>query len=126
MVEPKTTFVNIIPVKSEHTKIVTKAIATTMKKLNPEFRKTMTHDNGTELANHIWLSNKTGMDIYFANPYSSWKRGTNENTNGLIRWFFPKETDFSTITNRQLKQAQNNLNNQPRKVLGYKTPNDMM
>ena len=66
------------------------------------------------------------MDIYFANPYSSWERGTNENTKGLIRWFFPKETDFSTITKRQLQQAQNNLNDRPRKVFGYKTPNDMM
>ena len=126
VVERKTRFVYIIPVKSKHTKIVTKAIATTMKKLNPEFRKTMTHDNGTEMANHKWLTNKTGMEVYFANPYSSWERGTNENTNGLIRRFFPKGTDFSTITNRQLKQAQNNLNNRPRKILGYKTPNEMM
>ena len=126
IVERKTRFVYIIPVQSKHTKIVTKAIATTMKKLNPEFRKTMTHDNGTEMANHKWLTNKTGMEIYFANPYSSWERGTNENTNGLIRRFFPKGTDFSTITKKQLMSAQNNLNNRPRKVLGYKTPNEMM
>lgn len=126
VVERKTRFVYIIPVQSKHTKIVTKAIAITMKKLNPEFRKTMTHDNGTEMANHKWLTNKTGMEIYFANPYSSWERGTNENTNGLIRRFFPKGTDFSTITKKQLMSAQNNLNNRPRKVLGYKTPNEMM
>jgi len=126
VVERKTRFVYIIPIQSKHTKIVTKAIATTMKKLNPEFRKTMTHDNGTEMANHKWLTNKTGMEIYFANPYSSWERGTNENTNGLIRRFFPKGTDFSTITKKQLMSAQNNLNNRPRKVLGYKTPNEMM
>jgi len=126
VVERKTRFVYIIPVQSKHTKIVTKAIATIMKKLNPEFRKTMTHDNGTEMANHKWLTNKTGMEIYFANPYSSWERGTNENTNGLIRRFFPKGTDFSTVTKKQLMSAQNNLNNRPRKVLGYKTPNEMM
>lgn len=126
IVERKTRFVYIIPVKSKHTKIVTKAIATTMKKLEPELRKTMTHDNGTEMANHKWLTNKTGLDIYFANPYSSWERGTNENTNGLIRRFFPKGTDFSKVTRKQLTQAQNNLNNRPRKVLGYKTPNEMM
>ena len=126
LVERKTRYVCIIQVKSRHTKIVTKAIAQTMKKLNPEFRKTMTHDNGTEMANHKWLTNQTGMDIYFANPYSSWERGTNENTNGLIRRFFPKGTDFNNVTKKQLTQAQNNLNNRPRKVLGYKTPNEMM
>ena len=78
------------------------------------------------MANHKWLTNKTGLDIYFAHPYSSWERGTNENTNGLIRRFFPKGTDFSKINDNQLKMAQNNLNNRPKKVLGYKTPNEMM
>lgn len=126
VVERKTRFVYIIQIKSRHSKIVTKAIANTMKKLNPELRKTMTHDNGTEMANHKWLTNKTGMDIYFANPYSSWERGTNENTNGLIRRFFPKGTDFSKVTKKQLTYAQNNLNNRPRKILNYKTPNEMM
>ena len=78
------------------------------------------------MANHKWLTNNTGMDIYFANPYSSWERGTNENTNGLIRRFFPKGTDFNAITNKQLKQAELKLNNRPRKVLGYKTPQEKM
>lgn len=126
IVERKTRFVYIIPIKSRHTNVVTRAIAKTIKKLNIELRKSMTHDNGLEMANHKWLSKKTGMDIYFAHPYSSWERGTNENTNGLIRRFFPKGTDFSKVTFKQLKQAQNNLNNRPRKVLGYKTPNEMM
>ena len=76
------------------------------------------------MTNHKWLAHKTGMKIYFANPYSSWERGTNENTNGLIRRFFPKGTDFNLITNEQLKTAQTILNNRPRKVLGYKTPNE--
>ena len=126
VVERKTRFVYIIPIKSRHTKVVTKAIAKTIKNLNPELRKSMTHDNGLEMANHKWLTSKTGMDIFFAHPYSSWERGTNENTNGLIRRFFPKGTDFSKVTLKQLKEAQNNLNNRPRKVLGYKTPNEMM
>jgi IS30 family transposase len=126
IVERKTRFVYIIPIKSRHTKTVTKAIAVTMQNLNPDLKKTMTHDNGTEMANHKWLTEKTGIQIYFANPYSSWERGTNENTNGLIRRFFPKGTDFSRISKSQLLYAQNNLNNRPRKVLGYKTPNEMM
>lgn len=126
LVERKTRFVFIVPINSRQSKTVTKAIATTMKNLNPELRKTMTHDNGTEMANHKWLTEKTGMDVYFANPYSSWERGTNENTNGLIRRFFPKGTDFSKVSKSQLIKAQNNLNNRPRKVLGYKTPHEMM
>ncbi len=66
------------------------------------------------------------LHIYFAHPYSPWERGTNENTNGLIRRYFPKKTDFNTITEQQLKQAQNRLNNRPRKVLKYKTPAYML
>jgi IS30 family transposase len=66
------------------------------------------------------------MSISHQAIYSSWERGTNENTNGLIRRFFPKGTDFSKINIKQLKNAQNNLNNRPRKELGYKTPNEMM
>ena len=85
----------------------------------------MTYNNGMEMANHKWLSEKTGMAIYFAHPYSSWERGTNENTNGLIRRFLPKGTDFNTITTEELKRIENNLNNRPRKVLGFKTPNEM-
>jgi IS30 family transposase len=126
LVERKTRFVYIIPLKSKTSKNVTYEIAKKMNRLKPEFRRTMTHDNGMEMANHKWLENKTGMNIYFANPYSSWERGTNENTNGLIRRFFPKKTDFSKITKEELLKAQNNLNNRPRKVLGYLTPNEMM
>ncbi|KPM32685.1 integrase catalytic subunit [Croceitalea dokdonensis DOKDO 023] len=82
----------------------------------------MTYDNGTEMADHKWLSESTKMDIYFANPYASWERGTNENTNGLIRRFLPKKTDFGTINEKQLKTIEQKLNNRPRKVLGYRTP----
>src|SRR5690606_34804078 len=88
-------------------------------------RKTMTYDNGIEMANHKWLTKKTGMDIYFAHPYSSWERGTNENTNGLIRRFLPKGTDFNKISAQRLKEIENILNNRPRKVLGFRTPNEM-
>lgn len=77
------------------------------------------------MANHKWLTKETGMTIYFAHPYSSYERGTNENTNGLIRRFLPKGTDFNTVSYEQLKAIENNLNNRPRKVLGYRTPNQM-
>jgi len=78
-----------------------------------------------EMAEHKQFTNHTNMPVYFAHPYSSWERGTNENTNGLIRRFFPKGTDFKKITEKQLKVVQNKLNNRPRKVLGYKTPNEV-
>ena len=66
------------------------------------------------------------MQIYFAHPYSSWERGTNENTNGLIRRYLPKGTNFNTIDEKQLRIIQDKLNNRPRKILGFKTPQEMM
>ena len=126
IVERKTRFTFIVKIENRKSKTVTQQFANIMNKM-PEFiRKTMTYDNGMEMANHKWLTQKTGMDIFFANPYSSWERGTNENTNGLIRRFFPKGTDFNKISIEQLKQAETALNNRPRKVLGYKTPNEMI
>ena len=88
------------------------------------FRRSMTYDNGTEMANHEQISKQLGMSIYFAHPYSSWERGTNENTNGLVRRFLPKKTDFRTISKEQLKGIENWLNDRPRKVLGYLTPRE--
>lgn len=85
----------------------------------------MTYDNGTVMAQHKLLSEQTGMDIYFAHPYSSWERGTNENTNGLIRRFYPKKTNFNNVSKTELTNLQNRLNNRPRKVLGYYTPKEM-
>lgn len=125
-VERKTRYTFIIKIDNRKSKTVTEAFAITLNTLPENIRKSMTYDNGMEMANHQWLAEQTGIDIYFAHPYSSWERGTNENTNGLIRRFFPKGTDFNTITLEQLKHAQDRLNNRPRKVLGYKTPNQMM
>ena len=126
VVERKTRYTFIMKIDNRKSKTVTKAFANSLNTLPKNIRKSMTYDNGIEMANHKWLSNNTGMDIYFAHPYSSWERGTNENTNGLIRRFFPKGTDFNNITLKQLKDAQYNLNNRPRKVLGYKTPTEKM
>lgn len=125
-VERKTRYTFIMKIDNRKSKTVTKAFACTLNTLPKDIRKSMTYDNGMEMANHQWLADKTGIDIYFAHPYSSWERGTNENTNGLIRRFFPKGTDFNLVTNEKLKQAETSLNNRPRKVLGYKTPNECM
>ena len=126
LVERKTRYTIVMKIQNRKSKTVTKEFANSLNSLSKIFRKSMTYDNGIEMANHKWLANQTGINIYFAHPYSSWERGTNENTNGLIRRFFPKGTDFNQITLKQLKDAQNNLNDRPRKVLGFKTPNEKM
>lgn len=125
IVDRKTRYIIIVKIPNRKSKTVTQEFAKHLNKQPKYLRKTMTYDNGIEMANHKWLSENTGMDIYFAHPYSSWERGTNENTNGLIRRFLPKGTDFNTITTEELKQIENNLNNRPRKVLGFKTPNEI-
>jgi IS30 family transposase len=87
---------------------------------------TLTYDNGCEMSRHAALTKKFGIRVYFAHPYSSWERGLNENTNGLIRQFFPKKTDFSTITDAEVERVQNLLNHRPRKTLGYLTPHEVL
>lgn len=126
LVERKTRFVYIVKLKNRKSETVTKAFKKSINRLESEFRKTLTYDNGMEMANHKWFTKHTGAVVYFAHPYSSWERGTNENTNGLIRRFFPKNTDFNKITENQLKEVENMLNNRPRKVLGYYTANEIM
>lgn len=87
-----------------------------------EMRKTLTVDNGKEFARFKELENQTGLTVYFADPYSAWQRGTNENTNGLLRQYFPKGTDFRNVTAEELASAVKNLNHRPRKCLGYQSP----
>jgi len=88
--------------------------------------KSITSDNGSEFAKHSEISQETNIKWYFCDPYSSWQRGLNENTNGLIRDIYPKRTDFRWITDDELLRWQNNLNNRPRKTLNYATPTDEM
>lgn len=86
---------------------------------------TLTSDNGREFAEFEAIENKLTAEFYFANPYHSWERGVNENTNGLVRQYFPKQTDFATISDKEVFQVVEKLNNRPRKTLGYKTPNEL-
>lgn len=126
LVERKTRFTHIVKLKNRQSKTVTSAFKKPLNKMDALFRKTMTYDNGMEMAEHKFFTKKTGMPVYFAHPYSSWERGTNENTNGLIRRYFPKKTDFNKITEPELKRVQDKLNNRPRKILGFLTPHEML
>ena len=126
IVERKTRFTLIIKLESKKAEEVAKKFSEILNKLNPIYKKTMTYDNGIEMARHEKITKNTGMKIYFAHPYSSWERGTNENTNGLIRRYLPKGTNFNEIDLKQLQNIQEKLNNRPRKIIGYKTPKEMM
>jgi len=90
-----------------------------------DLTRTITSDNGKEFADHQRIAEGLHTEIYFAHPYSSWERATNENTNGLIRQYFPKKRDFSTIKTDEIINAMRRLNNRPRKCLGFKTPNQV-
>ena len=88
--------------------------------------KTMTLDNGTEFALHDQIEKELKTPVYFAHPYSPWERGLNENTNGLIRKFYPKGTDFSEVSDEEILRVQNLINERPRKSLNYKTPKEVL
>ena len=101
---------------------VRKAFARELKSLPAQMKVSMTHDQGREMIQYQLITKETKMKVYFAHPHSPWERGTNENTNGLIRQFFPKGTDFSTVTKKELKYVQDLLNSRPRRTLSYQTP----
>jgi IS30 family transposase len=125
IVERTTRYVIMVKLKDRSTLEVRKAFAQEFKELPTYMRKTLTHDNGLEMASHKLFTADTQMKVYFAHPYSPWERGTNENTNMLIRDFFPKGTDFNTIPSGKIKNVQELLNNRPRKTLDWSTPNEV-
>jgi IS30 family transposase len=110
--------------KSKEATEVNQAIIDTLQDWTP-FLKTITSDNGKEFAQHQKVSQILEIDYYFAKPYHSWERGSNENMNGLIRQYFPKGMNFENITDIQVQNAEDKLNNRPRKRFGYKTPNEV-
>jgi IS30 family transposase len=124
LVERTTRTTILVPLKTKDALAVRKAFAKTVKRLPKETFLTLTHDRGTEMYEHELFTKETKVQVYFADPYSPWQRGTNENTNGLIRQFFPKGTDFNLVTARELKHVQKLLNERPRETLGWKTPKE--
>ena len=83
---------------------------------------TLTSDHGKEFASHEQIAEMLQLEFYFAHPYAAWERGTNENTNGLLRQYFPKKHDFQSVSNKEIEQAMSRLNFRPRKSLRFKTP----
>jgi IS30 family transposase len=124
IVERKTGFTLIRKVERKTALAVSQAMIGLLKPYRKKVH-TITSDNGKEFAGHEEIASKLKADFYFAHPYASWERGTNENTNGLIRQYFPKNRDFTTITQQEIDMAMDRLNNRPRKRLGYKTPSQV-
>ena len=110
------------PLAGHGAEAVRDAIAAKIERLPEQLRKTLTWDQGAELTQHAQLSVDAGLAIYFCDPRSPWQRGSNENTNGLLRQYFPKGTDISRYSECDLDAVACTLNNRPRKTLGWRTP----
>jgi len=124
LTERKSMYTLIAHVKRRTAKAVRRAIVRLLRHMK-RWVHTITSDNGKEFAEHEVIAQQLNADFYFAHPYASWERGLNENINGLIRQYFPKKMDFSTITQKQLNLVMKKLNNRPRKTLDSKTPHEV-
>lgn len=123
LVERTTRATILVPLKEKDAPAVRRAFARETKKLPKQMKLSLTYDRGKEMAEHSLFSKQTKIRVYFAHPQSPWERGTNENTNGLLRQYFPKgKTDFSKLNRKEIKRIQNQLNGRPRKVLNWLTP----
>ncbi len=124
LVERKSGYGLIAKVQNKTAKLVSKAIVKLLEPFKAKV-KTLTYDNGTEFAKHAWVDKKLSSTGYFARPYCSWQRGSNENFNGLLRQYVPKKRSLSTVTDEEITMIQNRLNYRPRKRLGFKTPHEV-
>jgi IS30 family transposase len=122
LVERQTRYVMLVKVANKETRTVVSALIRQAKKLPTELYKSLTWDRGKELADHQRFSLATDIDVYFCDPQSPWQRGSNENTNGLLRQYFPKGTDLSVYSQAHLNKVARQLNERPRKTLEFETP----
>ena len=122
LVERHTRYVMLAKVKNKDTESVVSALIKQSKKLPSELYKSLTWDRGKELADHKRFTMETNIDVYFCDPSSPWQRGSNENTNGLLRQYFPKGTDLSVHSQRKLNAVARQLNERLRKTLEFETP----
>jgi IS30 family transposase len=122
LVERHSRFLMLIKVPSKETAVVVAALSKRVRKLPATLRRSLTWDRGLEMAKHKAFTVATDVQVYFCDPQSPWQRGTNENTNLLLRQYFPRGTDLAPITQAQLDQVELRLNQRPRKTLGFQTP----
>ncbi len=126
LVERTTRYVLLCPLSTSPTAAgAWKAFARRLRCVPEPLRTTLTYDRGREMLGHEKLAKATKIKVYFCDPRSPWQRGTNENTNGLLRQYFPRGTDFSTITVKQLRLVEERLNGRPRKTLQWQTPQEV-
>jgi IS30 family transposase len=122
LVERRTRYVMLVRTKSKDSETVINALIKQAHKLPRELYKSLTWDRGSEMAEHKRFSLDTGIKVYFCDPKSPWQRGSNENTNGLLRQYFPKGMDLSNIHQNRLNAVARQLNERPRKTLDFRTP----
>jgi len=126
LVERKSGYALVAKVQRLRSQNVGRAIRRQVAPLPRGLRRTATFDNGKEFAGHRWITKHTQLDVYFAEPYHAWQRGSNEHFNGLLRQYFPKGTDFTDISPLEVKRVLDLLNERPRKRLGYRTPREVL
>ncbi len=125
LVERSSRVLEAVKTKTKSAREVRQAVIGALQDRPVSWVKTITFDNGTEFADHETIAKRLGVAIYFADPYSAYQRGSNEQVNGLIRRRLPKGTHFKDLTQKQLDQIVDSINNRPRKCLGYRTPNEV-
>lgn len=125
LVDRRSRFTLALKLKSKFSSEVIRAVERALKPIPKDKRMTLTLDNGTEFSYFKKIEEHLQTKVYFAHPYSSWERGTNENTNGLLRQYFPKQTNFLRMPHQQLAAAIKQLNNRPRKCLNWRTPHEV-
>lgn len=125
LVERTTRFTLLVKINNRDALSVREAFAKEFKRLPKGLKRSLTYDQGQEMAQHKLFTKETDIAVYFAHPYSPWERGTNENTNSIVRRFYPSTTDFSKISKNRLKQTQELINDRPRKIHDYYTPNEV-
>src|SRR6202158_1088346 len=126
LVERHSRFTALVKVPSKDTAVVVAALSRHVRKLPASLRRSLTWDRGLEMAKHKTFTVATNVKVYFCDPQSPWQRGTNENTNGLLRQYFPKRTDLSGYSQAELDKVALRLNRRPRKTLGFQTPADRL
>ncbi len=122
LVERQSRFVMLVKVDGKDTQTVVQALTKQVRRLPAELKRSLTWDRGLEMADHKEFSVATAVKVYFCDPQSPWQRGTNENTNRLLRQYFPKKTDLSPYSQAELNRVAHQLNQRPRKTLDFRTP----